>query len=229
VITAVVNSASYAGGATSPCGSISIYGENLTTRDSARDPGIPLPRNLDGTQVLIDSVPTAIFYRDRTQINAQMRCEMGNPSRARVQVIADGRTSNEVVVDVAQTSPGIFRNYNYGVGNIQPAIITDGRGDLVKLERGIQVAMYCTGLGYAVGSRTGEGAPLGATTVNPVRIKVGGATAVVTYAGMTYGLVGLYQVNFVVPPFTPDQQSTVPVTLETDQSSDTAVALAKTP
>ena len=64
------------------------------------------------------------------------------------------------------------------------------------------IVIYCTGLGEVnpvvpVGTQT----PITqlSTTVNPVTLTIGGLPASVSFAGLTPGSTGLYQVNAVVP------------------------------
>jgi uncharacterized protein (TIGR03437 family) len=64
------------------------------------------------------------------------------------------------------------------------------------------VVIYSTGLGpvnqpIALGAPAPGNPP--ATVTTPVSVTIGGQNAVVQFAGLTPGLVGLYQVNVVVP------------------------------
>jgi uncharacterized protein (TIGR03437 family) len=86
--------------------------------------------------------------------------------------------------------------------------------------------MYCTGLG-ATTPPVATGAPsTQATVTTPVTVTIG--TVLLTtagqipYAGLTPGSVGLYQINFVVPPgVTPG--SAVPVKI-TQNGVDSNIA-----
>jgi uncharacterized protein (TIGR03437 family) len=62
-------------------------------------------------------------------------------------------------------------------------------------------------------------------TVVPVTATIGGMAAAVSYAGLTPGFPGLYQVNTVVPSgIAPSSQ--VPVVLSTSGQSSPAVTIA---
>ena len=65
---------------------------------------------------------------------------------------------------------------------------------------GETVIVYCTGLGIVSPAVT-EGVPptTASMTVNPVTATIGGLNAPVSYAGVTPGDPGLYQVNVIVP------------------------------
>jgi len=90
------------------------------------------------------------------------------------------------------------------------------------------VVVYCTGLGATnPAMRSGEAAlpsPLAKATT-PVQVTIGGQPAVVHYAGLTPGFVGLYQVNVQVPSgVTPG--SSVPLVISQDGVPSNTVTLA---
>ena len=105
---------------------------------------------------------------------------------------------------VAQAEPGIFTVNSQGFG--QGSIV---KSDGVTLAQpgtpasiGETVVIYCTGLG-PVTPPVAEGAPPPgsplSTAVNPVTVTIGGVAASVSFAGLTPGDPGLYQINAVVP------------------------------
>ncbi|HLJ15393.1 MAG TPA: hypothetical protein VKV15_12910 [Bryobacteraceae bacterium] len=63
------------------------------------------------------------------------------------------------------------------------------------------VSIYCTGLGAVSPAVVpGSSAPLPPPrTIAQVGVSIGGIPAIVTYAGLASGLVGVYQVNAQVP------------------------------
>ena len=65
---------------------------------------------------------------------------------------------------------------------------------------GETVVIYCTGLGDVTPAvQAGMPPTTASQTVNPVTVTIGGAQATVSYAGVTPGSPGLYQVNAIVP------------------------------
>jgi uncharacterized protein (TIGR03437 family) len=108
------------------------------------------------------------------------------------------------VITVGPSVPGIFSVNQNGQGQ---GVILDANNRLLDgihatATIGQTVVIYCTGLGTTVPAvPSGQAAPGGplALVVNTPLVSVGGVPATVVFAGMTPGLVGLYQVNVVIP------------------------------
>ena len=101
------------------------------------------------------------------------------------------------------TRPTILTVDQSGSG---PGVITDAQGALVNAsnpaQRGQVVVVYANDLGPTDPPvPAGEVTPLGtlASVVNSVTATIGGVPAVVAFAGLTPGFVGLYQVNVEIP------------------------------
>ncbi|MCX6615357.1 MAG: hypothetical protein NTZ98_04560 [Acidobacteria bacterium] len=106
-------------------------------------------------------------------------------------------------ITVAAARPGIFTTNQQGTGQ---GMIMDVANRLVDstnpAKAGDVVVVYCTGLGATNPAvRSGEAAPASplAKVVTPVTVTIGGQPAVVQFAGLTPGFVGLYQVNAQIP------------------------------
>jgi minor extracellular serine protease Vpr len=98
--------------------------------------------------------------------------------------------------------PGIYTTSPDGNG---AAIATHATTGLVSAaspaSRGEWLVLYANGLGpVAPGVPSGAAPPGLSSTVDPVSVSVGGLDAEVYFAGLAPGFVGLYQVNFRVPP-----------------------------
>jgi uncharacterized protein (TIGR03437 family) len=116
-------------------------------------------------------------------------------------VTAGGQSATQTLA-LAQSSPGIFTVNSSGTGD---GVILHADNTLVSAAQpasaGEQVVIYATGLGATSPAfSTGTAANQTNTTAMPVTVTIGGQNAAVVYSGLTQGLVGLYQVNAIVPP-----------------------------
>lgn len=200
---AVVNAASYERGL-SPGSIASIFGTGLTRGVSGVVQAVGrLPTALRGTSVLVNGIPAPLFALanadGREQINFQAPYELKGQTTATVIVVNNGSFSPPLLAQVF---------------DVQPAIITDGtrviavHSDYSRVTSqsparpGEVITFYGTGFGSVTPlPRTGEPAGLEPlSTMNPPPVvAIGGHNAIVQFAGLTPGYVGLYQVNVVVP------------------------------
>ena len=167
--------------------------------------GLPLPQQLNGTQVLLGNQPLPILYTSTGQLNVQVPYTVPVNTQYQLTVQHGNTLSVPQSLVVAQAQPGIFTVNQQGTG--QGSIV---KSDQVTLAQpgtpaavGETVVIYCTGLG-AVTPAVKEGSPAPttpplSTTVNTVTVTIGGKAAQVAFAGLTPGYAGLYQVNVVVP------------------------------
>ena len=201
----VVNTASAQSGVPiAPGGLITIYGQNLS--DSAgQSNGLPLPQQLNGTQVKLGNQPLPIQYTSSGQLNVQV--PYGVPLNTQYQLtVQHGNTlSAPQSLAVAQAQPGIFavNQQGFGQGSIVKSDGVTLAGPATPASIGEVVVIYCAGLG-AVTPKAIEGIPTPApppllTTDNPVTVTIGGKAATVLFSGLTPSLAGVYQVNAVVP------------------------------
>jgi uncharacterized protein (TIGR03437 family) len=227
----VVHAASDQGGVPiAPGGLITVYGVNLSD-GVGQSKNLPLPQQLDGTQVLLGNQPLPILYTSAGQLNVQV--PYGVPVNTQYQLtVQHGNTlSVPQSLVVAQAQPGIFTVNQQGTG--QGSIV---KSDQVTLAQpgtpasiGETIVIYCTGLG-AVTPAVKEGQPAPttpplSTTVNSVTVTIGGKTAFVAFSGLTPGYAGLYQVNVVVPSGIATGDA-VPVVLSVAGQTSPAVTIA---
>ena len=227
----VVHAASEQGGVPiAPGGLITVYGVNLSD-GVGQSKSLPLPQQLDGTQVLLGNQPLPILYTSTGQLNVQV--PYGVPVNTQYQLtVQHGNTlSVPQSLVVAQAQPGIFTVNQQGTG--QGSIV---KSDQVTLAQpgtpasiGEMIVIYCTGLG-AVTPAVKEGSPAPttpplSTTVNQVTVTIGGTTAQVAFSGLTPGYAGLYQVNAVVPSGISTGDA-VPVVLSVAGQTSPAVTIA---
>ena len=179
---------------------------------------LPLPMNLNDTQLLLGDQPLRLSYATPAQVNGLIPQNL-NPNASFPLVVLRGSTrSVPVPVTVAALQPGIYTVDNSGAG--QGSVQIAGTSLLAapwrtvqgqsRAERSIS-AIYCTGLGPVVGTK-GEPAPADGfpaalptvyQTTGTVTATIGGVNAPVVFSGLTPTLVALYQVNVQVPAGTP--------------------------
>jgi len=207
---------------------VTIYGSNL-----AGDPqktNVPLPVEVDGTQVMLAGEPLPILYSSATQINAQVPFDL--PVNTSHQVVVRRGTTLSVPESFTVTSaqPGIFTGNASGLGQgvvMGPDQITVA-DPANPAQRGKAIVIYCTGLGAVtpevVLGAAAPSSPLSAT-VSPVEVVVGEKRAQVLFSGLTPGFSGLYQVNAILAADTPTGDS-VPVTISTSGQNSNIVSIA---
>jgi uncharacterized protein (TIGR03437 family) len=198
----VVDNATFAAGNTLAQGDIAVvFGEQLSLGPPAQAAGQPLPTTLGGATVLVNGQSAPLYYASSNQITFQVPSS-GAPGGALVQVARDGQAGNTVSVSLAQRAPRIVAvtdlNYNrFSVDH--PA------------KAGTTVIIWAIGLGPTTPS-VPDGAP---APTNPPAV-VTSAPAVtfedsglnpwsdVTpgFAGLSPGVVGLYQVAATIPAAT---------------------------
>ena len=121
-----------------------------------------------------------------------------------------GGSSECVRVRVVPGAPGIFRSGTAGPESGIATIVRSANNELVTVSnpvhRGDDLIIYATGLG-----RTSPEIPVGspapfeplARVLDTPVITLGGVALPVSFAGLTPGLVGVYQVNVIVPRSVP--------------------------
>lgn len=214
----VVNNASFALG-TNPLapGTIAaIFGTALDdgTNNSFSSFGAngELLTTLGGASVTFNGISAPMFSAFPGQLNVQIPGGLGSATSAMVVVTVGGQSSAPQAVPLGSFSPGLFSTNQKGTGQgaIQIAntstyaaasgSISGSQSRAVKPSEFITI--YCTGLG-AVSNPPAPGTaassnPLSHTLTTP-RVTIGGETATVSFAGLSPGYVGLYQVNAQIP------------------------------
>lgn len=224
--------ASAASGAASsvPPGSIfAIYGSGMASGmlPAAK---LPLPTQILSTTVTVNGEAAPLFYVSAVQINAQMPLDV-QPGVATVAVTNGSSTSNSVAVTVPATAtPGIFVQYPTNQAVVQNEDLSLNSA-AAPAHVGDEVVAYFTGGGPVNASgplNTGAPSPSNglSPTVESASVTVGGvASPSVPYAGLTATLVGVYQVNFVIPQIAAGQRTLV-LTIDGAASAATTISIA---
>lgn len=206
----VVNAASFERGAPVAPGSyIAIFGAALsdTTRVFATT---YLPLSLAGVSVSFDaparnlSLPGRIHFVSPGQINAQVPWELQGLNSVLLKVSIGWISSALYTLPLADYSPAFFERQDAAGRRVIAAL--DQQYRVVEstnpARRGSVVQLYANGLGPVDPTPpTGEptpAQPLHWTRVQP-EVTIGGHRAEVQFHGLAPNLVGLYQLNVVVP------------------------------
>lgn len=167
---------------------MSVFGTNLAA-STALAGSLPLPSTLGGATATINGLNAPLYYASPTQLNVQVPYGVPDGS-ATLTVNVAGQIGTFPFV-VTDTAPGIYVGTNSSIGSAT-------RG-------GIGV-LYLTGAGaqnpaIATGAAPPSTTPLSQlpVPVAPYSITVGGTSTTVTFFGIPPFLVGVTQVNFLVP------------------------------
>jgi uncharacterized protein (TIGR03437 family) len=228
VVQAVVSAASYSTASVSPGELVTLFGYGIgpsTAAGMTATSGF-VTTTAQGTSVAIDSKAAPIIYLSRDQITVQVPYDVTLGASKTVAVNNNSVIANGTVA-TSSAAPGLFTLDGSGVG--QAAALTFSQatglyavnGASAPARGGDIVILYLTGEGdYAttITPRTGYIVPSNLTPLpqlSPVpTVTIGGATAVVQYAGpMVGGILGLLQINAVVPD-TSTKGAAVPVTVD---------------
>ena len=181
---------------------VSIFGKSFTASAGVSAAMVPLPTELAPENVTVTACGRAfpLYSVFPGQINAQIPLECPATGTLAISVTVSGQTAMQTF-SLAQASPGIFTVNGSGAGD---GVIVHADNTLVSAAKpataGEEVVIYATGLGatspsFATGTAANQ---INATTL-PVSVTVGGQNATVVWSGVTQGLVGLYQINAIMP------------------------------
>ena len=239
-----LNAASfYPGLALAPGAIASIFGFTNQFATSAQSaPTLPLPTQLQNVEVLVGGTPAPLFYLGNNQIN--------------FQVPSSTPTSGSVEVTIERTDTGQILGDNYiAMNTVAPALFTlngSGQGQVVALNQdntvngpknpaanGTVIQFFGTGQGI-VPNMPADGTPATGLTPTPYtpQVIIGSAlannplpAANVQYSGLAPGLVGVWQINALIPSTvaptvsSPNQLTQVAIVVNGNSSTGVAGAV----
>lgn len=175
----------------------SIFGTSFADQNTGAS--LPVTNALGGVSVTVNGTPAPILYVTPYQINFQVPWEVTGTT-ASVVVTVSGRTGPAISVPVETAAPGLFVSSS-GQAAVQN---TDSSANTPTnpAKVGSTITAYFTGTGpvsptVADGAAAPKNPPAAATSA--VGATIGGASAQVTFAGLSPGFVGLAQMDIVVP------------------------------
>jgi uncharacterized protein (TIGR03437 family) len=167
---------------------------------------LPLPTQLNGVSVLFNGTPVPLFYADPNQINFEVPNGAPQSGFADLQVmdIATGRTLGDTSVIMTQALPGLFTQAGNGSG-AAAALNQDNtlNSQTNQAAQGTIITLFGTGEGYLSGAPQDGNISNGPvqTAYAPEIIMGTGPVppANVKYAGLAPTLVGVWQINVLIP------------------------------
>jgi uncharacterized protein (TIGR03118 family) len=225
----VVNAGSLTAGA-APNTFLSIFGPNLasTTRAwkaSDFNSGA-LPTSLDGVSVTINGKAAYVAYVSPLQLNVLAPADTTAGSVA-VVVTNNGLASSAANIQLGAVAPSFFVFKGNALAalhsdDVTPIGATGVTTGSTPAKAGETIVLFGTGFGpsnpaYPAGQLITTAYPLASTTT----VSIGGANAVVTFAGLTGA--GLYQINVTIPSGTPAGDIPVIATIQGASTQATGI------
>ena len=181
---------------------VSIRGTDLSPINMATSQ-MPLPTALGDSCLTVNGLPLPVLFVSSTQINAQLPYQVdGNVT---LVLHTPGGVSDNFNLTILPAAPSIFRTGTAGAETGLPAIIRARNNELVTLSNPVHkddaLTIYLSGMGNtspAVEAGTpAPSDPLPSVLIPPV-VTLGGIQLPVSYAGLTPGQVGVYQINVAI-------------------------------
>ena len=184
-------------------GLISVLGTNFSDTTVSSNAS-PLPTVLGGSCVTVNGSVIPLFMVSPSQINAQLPLTTGTTGQ--LIVYGPGGASNPFNLSVAPSAPSVLQVPG-AVGStiLVPAVFREQSSLPVNLvdpiHKGDHLIIYASGLGPTdppVDAGSVSPTPAAVVLLKPV-VTLGGVTCPVTFAGLTPGQIGVYQINVNVP------------------------------
>jgi uncharacterized protein (TIGR03437 family) len=190
---------------------VSVYGTNFGEFAQAAG-AIPLPNLMAGFEAYVDGVPAPLYYVSPGQVNIQIPYETSIGGQSML-VTGNPYDDATFTIPISASAPGIFASNGVTV-------------PFASAQRGSTTTIFITGEGLVNDPNLQDGyTPDPSTPVNQLpkpllraSMTVGGQSATIAFIGIPSGLVGVTQVNFVVPATTPLGSQPVVVTIGTASS-----------
>ena len=216
-------------GALSPGMIVEVYGTGLATV-MGNTSSLPLPTSFGGTSLIVGPYQAPLYYVSGNQVNVEFAAELVPNQQYPVIAMLNGALSVPVLTDIVPDQLGVAANSDGTVIAQHGANSTYVTANS-PAQPGEVLVIYLSGMGPtdpAVKSGTpAPGSPnLAKVTIAPT-VSVEGQAANVQFAGLSPGLVGLYQVNFQVPANAGTGQLTLMVSQNGVSSNVTRLYVAK--
>jgi uncharacterized protein (TIGR03437 family) len=177
-----------------------VYGDNFTpSSDTAGK--VPLPTVLDGVEVLVGGLNAPFFYVTKVQVGVQIPNELAANSTYSALVVANGQYTVPQDVDLVSADPGTvtLADGTIAAQFANSAVFVDAAH---PAKPGSALTIYLVGMGATSQTvASGNPAPSNplANVSTPAQVTIDGQTAPISFAGLSPGGIGLYQINLTVP------------------------------
>jgi len=219
VITSVVSASGFGGfTAVAPGTWVEIYGTNLApdTRSWASSDftGNNAPTIIDGVQVMIGGQKAFIDYVSAGpgQVNAQLPSNLNTGSQLTVTLSNANGTSQPFSILVNPAEPGLLAPSSFAIGGKQYVVALFADNTYVlptgaiagvtsrPAHPGDTITLYGIGFGPVTPNiPAGQIVTAANNLASTPQVFFGSAQAQVSFAGLSQGSVGLYQLNVIVP------------------------------
>ena len=177
--------------------------------------------------VTVNGQPAYVYFISPNQVNVQVPENVPSGGTVPVRVIFKGQPSAPVMLAINPVQGGLFAPASFKVSGTQYVAAMHsaggafvGNGNIpgvptTPVKPGETLVFYGIGFGPVSPSGTpfaGQVAKGQTTLSTPVQFNFGDAAGEILYAGLTQGLVGLYQFNVTVPMDAPDGDLPLKVT-----------------
>ena len=233
-------------------GIVAAFGEQFSYKDPAVASALPLPAELGDARVFVNDRPAPVYYSSYNQVNFQIPYDV-TPGTVIMRIDRGSTRGNAISARVVPAAPKLIRIQLRAAGVAMPesrdffgiAVHLDGSLSLPR-EFGIPnsrpsrpgevITIYGLGFGQTAPAVTAGAAapsPPSLAEINSSTRRVFfGALALASgvpqnaqYIGLTPGLVGLYQINVVIPEDSPKGDVPIRVQLDTVASEYALIAV----
>jgi uncharacterized protein (TIGR03437 family) len=239
---ATVNAASYER-AIAPGQIVAAFGSGLAagTNLTVAATSVPLPAELGGVSLRVNGMAAPLFFVSANngafQINYQLPFETA-AGVAQVEVSQEGKLAATEYLVVSDVAPGVFTMNATGSGQAVALNQDYSRNSNTRpAARGSYLIVYATGQGRQLldattrqllrppsGYPAPANGPLHVTAELPT-MTIGGVQAQVDFSGLAPGLVGLWQLNVLIPNNAPTGAA-VPLLITSGELGSRATAVA---
>jgi uncharacterized protein (TIGR03437 family) len=224
------------GGSLAPGTIAEVFGSGLAA--SAGPTGVlPLPTNFNGTFAQVGASQTPFYYLSGGQVNVQIPSEVPATQQVPLVFSVNNALTVPITLNIVPSAPGVLSMFD---GPTPPSvqnyahIVAQHTADFSMVSTanpakpGEYLVMYLVGLGatdptLASGMPT-PSSPFYNVTVKPT-VMVDNQPSNVSFAGLTPGFVGLYQVDFQVPAGAQAGEDVVSVTQNGIAANPTLLAV----